>query len=68
MSRIAASFAQLKKQKRKALVPYIVAGDPAGGDTVKLMHVLVKAGADVLELGVPFSDPMAVRSCDSIGA
>ncbi len=59
MSRIAASFAQLKKQNRKALVPYIVAGDPAGGDTVKLMHALVKAGSDVLELGVPFSDPMA---------
>src|SRR5690554_1288800 len=59
MSRIAASFAQLKKQNRKALVPYIVAGDPAGDDTVKLMHALVKAGSDVLELGVPFSDPMA---------
>lgn len=59
MSRIAASFAQLEKQNRKALVPYIVAGDPAGGDTVNLMHALVKAGADVLELGVPFSDPMA---------
>lgn len=59
MSRIAACFAELKQQGRKALVPYIVAGDPACGNTVELMHALVKNGADVIELGVPFSDPMA---------
>lgn len=59
MSRIAACFAQLKQQGRKALVPYIVAGDPSIEATVPLMHALVEAGADVIELGVPFSDPMA---------
>lgn len=59
MSRIAAAFANLKKQQRKALVPYIVAGDPSLAATVPLMHALVQAGADVIELGVPFSDPMA---------
>ncbi len=59
MSRIAACFAQLKQQQRKALVPYLVAGDTVVDDTIELMHQLVKHGADVLELGVPFSDPMA---------
>lgn len=59
MSRIAARFAALKKQQRKALIPYITAGDPQPSVTVPLMHALVEAGADLLELGVPFSDPMA---------
>lgn len=59
MSRIAATFEALKKQGRKALIPFITAGDPEPGVTVPAMHALVKAGADVLELGVPFSDPMA---------
>lgn len=59
MSRLAATFDSLRHQKRKALVPYITAGDPNPQTTVPLMHALVKAGADVLELGVPFSDPMA---------
>lgn len=59
MSRIAACFEQLKHDNRKALVPYIVAGDPEPAITVPLMHALVEAGADIIELGVPFSDPMA---------
>ena len=59
MSRIGGVFKQLKETKRKALIPYITAGDPQPGITVKLMHGMVEAGADILELGVPFSDPMA---------
>lgn len=59
MSRIPAVFASLKAQGRKALIPFITAGDPAPDKTVLLMHALVAGGADILELGVPFSDPMA---------
>ncbi len=59
MSRIAATFAALAKQNRKGLIPFITAGDPDPGITVPLMHGLVGAGADLIELGVPFSDPMA---------
>lgn len=59
MSRITRTFAALKTAQRKALIPYITAGDPTPAHTVMLMHALVKGGADVLELGVPFSDPMA---------
>ena len=59
MSRIEATFAQLKKQGRKALIPYITAGVPFADITPELMHGMVEAGADVIELGVPFSDPMA---------
>jgi tryptophan synthase alpha chain len=59
MSRIPKRFASLKKQGRKALIPFITAGDPQPWVTVPLMHALVAAGADILELGVPFSDPMA---------
>lgn len=59
MSRLATRFAQLKQQGRVALIPYITAGDPQPTVTVPLLHALVAAGADVLELGVPFSDPMA---------
>lgn len=59
MSRIAASFAKLKSEGRKALVPYVTAGDPAPEVTVGLLHAMVEAGADVIELGIPFSDPMA---------
>jgi tryptophan synthase alpha chain len=59
MSRITERFAQLRDQGRKALIPYITAGDPQPWVTVPLMHALVKAGADIVELGVPFSDPMA---------
>ncbi|MDE2129460.1 MAG: tryptophan synthase subunit alpha [Betaproteobacteria bacterium] len=59
MSRIATTFERLARGGRKALIPYITAGDPDLAATVPLMHALVQAGADVLELGVPFSDPMA---------
>ncbi len=59
MSRIDTTFAQLKQSNRKALIPFITAGDPSPELTVPLLHALVAAGADVLELGVPFSDPMA---------
>jgi tryptophan synthase alpha chain len=60
-SRIASAFARRAAlpQGRCALIPYVTAGDPAPGTTVGIMHALVQAGADVLELGVPFSDPMA---------
>ena len=59
MSRIARRFAATRSAGRAALVPYVTAGDPEPGVTVPLMHDLVAAGADLLELGVPFSDPMA---------
>lgn len=59
MSRIGLTFTTLQAQGRKALIPFITAGDPAPADTVPLMHALVAGGADILELGVPFSDPMA---------
>jgi len=59
MSRIQSRFEALAKAKRKALIPYITAGDPHPSLTVPLMHGLVEAGSDILELGVPFSDPMA---------
>jgi len=57
--RIAATFAQLQEQGRKALIPYVTAGFPFADITPALMHGMVEAGADVIELGVPFSDPMA---------
>ena len=59
MSRIAATFANLKAQGRKALIPYVTAGFPYADITPALMHGMVAAGADVIELGVPFSDPSA---------
>ena len=59
MSRITARFARLAAQGRKALVPFVTAGDPSPEATVPVLHALVAAGADLLELGVPFSDPMA---------
>jgi tryptophan synthase alpha chain len=59
MNRIDTCFAQLKASGRKALIPFFTAGDPSLEATVPAMHALVAAGADVLELGVPFSDPMA---------
>ncbi len=58
-SRIAHTFETLGRERRKALVTFITAGDPTPAVTVPLMHALTQAGADILELGVPFSDPMA---------
>ena len=59
MSRLAGVFADLKSNGRKGVIPYVVAGDPTPEGTVDLLHQLVAAGADVLEVGVPFSDPMS---------
>ena len=59
MSRIAAAFERLKAQGRTALIPYVTAGDPYADATAELMLAMAGAGADVIELGVPFSDPMA---------
>ena len=59
MSRIAATFARLQSQGRKALIPYITSGDPYADATPEIMLAMAAAGADVIELGVPFSDPMA---------
>ncbi|WP_066336695.1 tryptophan synthase subunit alpha [Azohydromonas lata] len=57
--RIAATFERLQAQGRKALIPYVTAGDPYADVTPALMRALAEGGADVIELGVPFSDPMA---------
>ena len=59
MSRIAQRFAELKARSKKGLIPYIAAGDPGPAYTVAIMHALAANGADVIELGMPFSDPMA---------
>ena len=59
MSRISGCLSRLKDEGRKALIPYFMAGDPDPSLTLPLMHAVVKAGADIIELGVPFSDPMA---------
>ncbi|MEA5098619.1 MAG: tryptophan synthase subunit alpha [Burkholderiaceae bacterium] len=59
MSRIQNTLVALAKQGKKGLIPFITAGDPAPDLTVPLMHALVNGGADIIELGVPFSDPMA---------
>ena len=59
MNRIDAAFDRLRAAGRKALIPYVTVGDPTPKQTVPILTALVKAGADVIELGVPFSDPMA---------
>lgn len=59
MSRIQTTFQRLQGEGRKALIPFITAGDPDAALTLPLMQSLVEAGADIIELGVPFSDPMA---------
>lgn len=67
MSRIAGRFEALKSKGKTALVTYLVAGDPAVETTVPLLHALVEAGADILEVGFPFSDPMAEGSVIQLG-
>ncbi|WP_353570214.1 tryptophan synthase subunit alpha [Candidatus Albibeggiatoa sp. nov. BB20] len=59
MARITDCFDRLKQQNSTALIPFITAGDPQPEFTVPFMHALVSAGADIIELGIPFSDPMA---------
>lgn len=59
MSRIENTFKKLAEQGRKGLIPFVTGGDPADNNVVDLLHALANAGADVIELGVPFSDPMA---------
>ncbi|MEO8156763.1 MAG: tryptophan synthase subunit alpha [Betaproteobacteria bacterium] len=59
MSRIPDTFKKLQAQKKKALIPFVTAGDPGPAMTVPIMRAMVAAGADIVELGVPFSDPMA---------
>ncbi len=59
MSRIPETFRKLQAQGKKALIPFVTSGDPNPAMTVPIMHALVGAGADIIELGVPFSDPMA---------
>ena len=59
MNRIVRRFTDLRRAGRKALIPYITAGDPRPELTVPMLHTLVQSGADLIELGVPFSDPMA---------
>jgi tryptophan synthase alpha chain len=59
VSRIGSTLAALHEAGRKALIPYVMAGDPAADPTPAILHALVEGGADIIELGVPFSDPMA---------
>src|ERR1043165_8661783 len=59
MNRIDQKFAEVKKRKEAALIPFVTAGDPEIGTTLKILHALEAAGADMIELGIPFSDPMA---------
>lgn len=67
MARLQACFESLESKNRKALLPYIVAGDPDKGSTVAFMHGMVESGADIIELGVPFSDPMADGPSNQLG-
>ena len=67
MSLIQSTIDQCQRSGRKAIIPYIVAGDPWYEATVPAMHSLVDAGADIIELGVPFSDPMAEGPTIQIG-
>jgi tryptophan synthase alpha chain len=67
MNRLNTKLAQLREKNRKALVTYIVNGDPVSEVTVPALHAMVEAGADILELGVPFSDPMAEGPVIALG-
>ena len=59
MNRITSCFDNLRNSGRKALIPFVTAGDPEPAATVSIMNALVEGGADIIELGIPFSDPMA---------
>ncbi len=59
MSRISETFARLESEGRKALIPFVTCGDPNTGATLAILHAMVEKGADIIEVGVPFSDPMA---------
>ena len=59
MNRLTQKLAQLKKDNKKALVAYLVAGDPDIDTTIELMELFVNSGVDILEIGVPFTDPIA---------
>ena len=59
MSRLEQCFTELKAASKTALIPYVMTGDPHSDVTVPLMHAMVEAGANIIELGAPFSDPMA---------
>lgn len=67
-TRIDSCLAQLKQDNKKALIPYVMAGDPNPETTVSLLHTLVEQGADIIELGLPFSDPMADGPTISLAA
>lgn len=67
MSRISQTIAGLQAQNRKALIPYLVAGDPDKATTVTLMHALVDSGSDIIELGIPFSDPSSDGAIIQLG-
>jgi len=68
MSRITPVMERLQSQQRKALIPYLVAGDPDSTTTLALMHELVRQGADIIELGMPFSDPSSDGPVIQLGA
>lgn len=68
MSRIASCIAAAKAAQRKVLIPYLVAGDPGRDTTITLMHQLVSDGADIIELGMPFSDPSSDGAVIQLGA
>ena len=59
MTRISETFRRLMKKGGKAFIPYVMAGDPSLDKTVEMVHILEECGADIIELGVPFSDPLA---------
>lgn len=59
MNRIERTFKRLRKEKKKAFIPYVTAGDPGMGVTKRIVRALAGAGADIIELGIPFSDPLA---------
>ena len=60
-SRIKEVFSKIKAEKRKALITYIVSGDPDTETTIEIMNSMVQQGTDIIELGIPFSDPMTFR-------